>query len=158
MRDGATLPEHAAALTFDDGYRSVLELADPMLRKLGLPYAIFVPSAFVATGERLPTYVMRAAIAFTEETKRPASRTETTIQAPHRGRPPARCVHAAELLRSLPLTEAKILLAELRALLGPERWREIDEQFESEELLGWPELGSSRSRASSSARTRATTS
>lgn len=34
------------AVTFDDGYRSVTELARPILSRLGLPGTVFVPSAF----------------------------------------------------------------------------------------------------------------
>ena len=34
------------AVTFDDGYRSVIELARPILSRLGLPGTVFVPSAF----------------------------------------------------------------------------------------------------------------
>jgi peptidoglycan/xylan/chitin deacetylase (PgdA/CDA1 family) len=37
------------AVTFDDAYRSVLELADPILERLGLSGTIFVPTAFAST-------------------------------------------------------------------------------------------------------------
>jgi peptidoglycan/xylan/chitin deacetylase (PgdA/CDA1 family) len=37
------------AVTFDDAYRSVLQLADPILGRLGLPGTIFVPTAFATT-------------------------------------------------------------------------------------------------------------
>jgi len=47
-RDGsARLPERAALLTFDDGYRSVLEHAAPLLAERGYPAVAFVPTAFV---------------------------------------------------------------------------------------------------------------
>jgi peptidoglycan/xylan/chitin deacetylase (PgdA/CDA1 family) len=36
----------AVAVTFDDGYRSVLEHALPVLERLGLPATVFVPTAF----------------------------------------------------------------------------------------------------------------
>lgn len=39
------------AVTFDDGYRSVLERAFPVLERLGLPATVFVPTDFVATAE-----------------------------------------------------------------------------------------------------------
>lgn len=40
-------PEHALAITFDDGYASVLEHALPVLQALGAPAHLFVPTAFV---------------------------------------------------------------------------------------------------------------
>ena len=48
--DAGTLPARAIAITFDDGYRSVHELALPVLRKFGLPATVFVTSGYV--GER----------------------------------------------------------------------------------------------------------
>jgi peptidoglycan/xylan/chitin deacetylase (PgdA/CDA1 family) len=43
----ARFPERAALLTFDDGYRSVLEHAAPLLAERGIPAVAFVPTAFV---------------------------------------------------------------------------------------------------------------
>jgi peptidoglycan/xylan/chitin deacetylase (PgdA/CDA1 family) len=40
-------PGRSVALTFDDGYRSVLELAFPIMQRLGLPGTVFVPTKFV---------------------------------------------------------------------------------------------------------------
>jgi peptidoglycan/xylan/chitin deacetylase (PgdA/CDA1 family) len=139
-RGEGSLPANAGALTFDDAYRSVLELADPLLG--GLPYAVFVPSGLVDSGTRVPTYVMRAALAFTEE---------PSVQLPGRRRPfklrtaddrERAAGHAAELLRSLPQSEVKDVLLRLRELLSDERWAEVDAAFASEELLGWDELRS----------------
>ena len=42
-----TLPERAVLLTFDDGYRSLLDVAVPVLRRFGYPAVAFVPSDFV---------------------------------------------------------------------------------------------------------------
>jgi len=142
LRDGAELPANAAALTFDDAYRSVLELADPLLSERGLPYAVFVPSALVDSGARVPTYVMRAALALTEErsVQLPGRRRAFKLRTPdERDRA---VTHAAELLRTLPLPEAESLLALLRGLLPDDAWAEIDARFGSEELLGWSELRS----------------
>jgi peptidoglycan/xylan/chitin deacetylase (PgdA/CDA1 family) len=41
--------ERTLAVTFDDGYRSVIELGLPVLRELGVPGTLFVPSAKIAT-------------------------------------------------------------------------------------------------------------
>lgn len=39
------------AITFDDAYRSVLELAFPILERLGLPGTVFVPTRFAGRDE-----------------------------------------------------------------------------------------------------------
>lgn len=43
-------PRGMVAITFDDAYRSVLELARPALDRLGWPATVFVPTAFPADG------------------------------------------------------------------------------------------------------------
>jgi glycosyltransferase involved in cell wall biosynthesis/peptidoglycan/xylan/chitin deacetylase (PgdA/CDA1 family) len=43
---GATAPERAVVVTFDDAYLSVAEHAWPVLRDLGLPAAVFVPTSY----------------------------------------------------------------------------------------------------------------
>jgi peptidoglycan/xylan/chitin deacetylase (PgdA/CDA1 family) len=47
LEGSARLPERAALLSFDDGYRSVLEHAAPVLAERGYPAVAFVPTAFV---------------------------------------------------------------------------------------------------------------
>ena len=44
------LPSRALLITFDDGYRSVLDVAAPLLRRHGLPSVFFVSAAFVTPG------------------------------------------------------------------------------------------------------------
>jgi peptidoglycan/xylan/chitin deacetylase (PgdA/CDA1 family) len=41
------LPERAALITFDDGYRSILNYGLPELRSFGYPAVMFVPTAFI---------------------------------------------------------------------------------------------------------------
>jgi peptidoglycan/xylan/chitin deacetylase (PgdA/CDA1 family) len=47
LDDPATLPEKALLLTFDDAYRSLHTTALPLLRRLGYPGIVFVPTGFV---------------------------------------------------------------------------------------------------------------
>ncbi len=47
LAGSSRLPERAALVTFDDGYRSVYEHALPVLRRLGCPALMFVPTDFV---------------------------------------------------------------------------------------------------------------
>ncbi|HWK55015.1 MAG TPA: polysaccharide deacetylase family protein [Hyphomicrobiales bacterium] len=41
------LPAKTAVLTFDDGYRSVFDVAYPLLRDYGWPFTIFVPTGLI---------------------------------------------------------------------------------------------------------------
>jgi peptidoglycan/xylan/chitin deacetylase (PgdA/CDA1 family) len=42
-------PRRTVAVTFDDGYRSVAELAAPILRRYGFPATVFVPTQYMGT-------------------------------------------------------------------------------------------------------------
>ena len=42
-----SLPQRAALITFDDGYRSILDYGLPELRLFGYPAVMFVPTAFI---------------------------------------------------------------------------------------------------------------
>ena len=46
--DAGRVPPRAVCITFDDGYRSVHDLALPVLRRLGLPATVFVSSGYVS--------------------------------------------------------------------------------------------------------------
>jgi len=48
--DEGRLPPRTVCITFDDGYRSVHDLALPILRKFNLPATVFVTSGFVGSG------------------------------------------------------------------------------------------------------------
>jgi len=59
------LPRRSLLITFDDGYRSVLDVAGPILKRLGLPSLMFVSAAFVAP-DSLPLDNLMSALAHTE--------------------------------------------------------------------------------------------
>jgi peptidoglycan/xylan/chitin deacetylase (PgdA/CDA1 family) len=52
LDDPAVLPERAALLTFDDGYRSMVTSALPCLAAFGYPAVLFVPTAYVGDVNR----------------------------------------------------------------------------------------------------------
>jgi peptidoglycan/xylan/chitin deacetylase (PgdA/CDA1 family) len=47
LSEPESLPRHAALLTFDDGYRLMLDRVSPCLSELGYPSVVFVPTQFV---------------------------------------------------------------------------------------------------------------
>lgn len=53
LREEATLPPRAVLITFDDAYVDFAEHAWPVLRRLGLPVTVFVPTAYPDHPERV---------------------------------------------------------------------------------------------------------
>lgn len=49
LDDFSKMPEKSVLITFDDGYRSNLTRAVPVLKSFGYPAVMFVPTAFVGT-------------------------------------------------------------------------------------------------------------
>ena len=47
LQSPSILPKRSALLTFDDGYRSMLSVAQPILSQFGVPSVCFVPTNFV---------------------------------------------------------------------------------------------------------------
>jgi peptidoglycan/xylan/chitin deacetylase (PgdA/CDA1 family) len=48
-----SLQQRTFAVTFDDAYRSVIELAFPLLSQLGIPATVFVPTSFAGASEAM---------------------------------------------------------------------------------------------------------
>jgi peptidoglycan/xylan/chitin deacetylase (PgdA/CDA1 family) len=67
--DAGTLPDHSAALTFDDGTRNIAGHAAPVLRELNLPAAIFLTTGPMGTGQALWPDRLWLAFARTEATE-----------------------------------------------------------------------------------------
>src|SRR5207244_13385113 len=52
---GESFDEPVAAITFDDGYRDVYDHAFPLLKRKGIPWAVFVVTGLIGTS-RLQSY------------------------------------------------------------------------------------------------------
>lgn len=59
-------------ITFDDGYENVYRYAYPILKELGLPFAVFVSTGFVDTDKVLPWDLLNFAVMSTTERLLPA--------------------------------------------------------------------------------------
>jgi biofilm PGA synthesis lipoprotein PgaB len=53
LRNGGPLPDRAAAITFDDGYRNNYDTAYPMLREFDYPFTLFISSGLVGANANL---------------------------------------------------------------------------------------------------------
>lgn len=57
MLEAGAVGSNTAVVTFDDGYRSVYELAYPILKRLGIPTTVFLISEFLSEKEKTPGYI-----------------------------------------------------------------------------------------------------
>lgn len=63
------MPESAACITFDDGFRSVASHAAPILEKLGLPFTVFIVTGLRETGAApWPERIFAALLGSAQET------------------------------------------------------------------------------------------
>ncbi len=129
---GRRLPPRAVLLTFDDAYRSFATHAWPALRALGIPAALFVPTAYPDSGrpafwwDRLERGIARTA---------PRARVDTAVGTFPTGTAQERRRSVRELkrrLKGLPDASLREEVERICAALGvPE---------EPHEVLGWDEL------------------
>ncbi|UAA38875.1 polysaccharide deacetylase family protein [Paraneptunicella aestuarii] len=56
LQKDSPLPDNAVAITFDDGYKNILENAHPQLKYHGFPYTIFVNPILIGTRKNLLTH------------------------------------------------------------------------------------------------------
>jgi peptidoglycan/xylan/chitin deacetylase (PgdA/CDA1 family) len=131
-----TLPDHAAALTFDDGTRNIATHAAPILRDLGLPAAVFLSTGPMGTGEALWADCLWTSFA---QTKLPAIDLAavglgTCSLRSHAERSMAWTAAAAHL-KELPDEERMARVKWLVATLGPK----FDAYGGPFQLLSWDE-------------------
>jgi peptidoglycan/xylan/chitin deacetylase (PgdA/CDA1 family) len=66
LRDGVPFPPRSVVITFDDGYRSVYEVAFPVLQAHAIPATVFLTTGSAAASERLPSLEGRTMLSWEE--------------------------------------------------------------------------------------------
>ena len=62
INDGYNLNNRQVSITFDDGYKNNLEVIFPFLDSLKIPFSVFISSKHIQTGDRFPTFMLRAGL------------------------------------------------------------------------------------------------
>jgi peptidoglycan/xylan/chitin deacetylase (PgdA/CDA1 family) len=134
FRGGRPLPTRAVLITFDDGYRDFGEVAWPILRRLGLPAALFVPTGYPDRPDRR-FWWDRLAAAFQRADPRALSALlggSTIVYWPEGWRRALRDVVAQ--LKSLPHAQAMMVVESVLSRLGEQKLSPRSS------VLGWSEL------------------
>jgi len=131
-----TLPDYAAALTFDDGTKNIATYAAPVLRELSLPAGIFLATGPMGTDQALWPDRLWLAFAQTETTEADLTPlglgTRSLYSASHRGEAYAASVSR---LKDLPDDERMSLLESVLTSIG---WAD-DTDPGPFRLLSWDE-------------------
>lgn len=60
LKSKTPLPENSVVITFDDGFRNILQNADPILQEFEFPYAIFINTVDVGMGDKMDWQELRS--------------------------------------------------------------------------------------------------
>lgn len=133
LSSGRSLPPRAVALTFDDGYRDNLEMAVPLLEKLGLPATFFLVPGFL--GREADPWWELLAWGFARSSQTAVSWNGRVLRT--RGWLSRRSVQwVCGQLRKLARARMEETIAELLRLLQPEGKANVKELF-----LDWSGAG-----------------
>jgi peptidoglycan/xylan/chitin deacetylase (PgdA/CDA1 family) len=127
LAGGRPLPPRAVAITFDDGYRDQLELAAPMLERLGLPATFFLVPGVLSRAVR-PWWEM-IAWAFTRATREVLAWEGSTMTLRTPAERHSALLGVAEQLKRRPGVAREAALEELTGALGPEGHPGDDQMF-----------------------------
>jgi peptidoglycan/xylan/chitin deacetylase (PgdA/CDA1 family) len=116
LANGLPLPEYAAAVTFDDGYRNVGTTAYPILQRYQLPSTVFLVTSLVETDQPPWTGRLFHGLATTEAVAIRLGGEEWPLRT--RSQQAAAYTAVCERLKTLPQGEKEARLVELLNQLG----------------------------------------
>ena len=140
LGSGRRIDGSQVLLTFDDGYKNILEWVAPFLKSYDLPFAVFVSTKHVETKLRFPTYWLRASLFHTEKTEIHVPALARTFALGTIARREAAELELRRVIKVSPASEVSRLVDNLKNLLSEERWREINERFTSDAPMDWDDL------------------
>jgi hypothetical protein len=140
LSNGYKIDTSQVLLTFNDGYKSIIDLVAPYLKSYDLPFAVLVSTKHIDTGLRFPTYYLRAAVFYSEKSEIHVPGLEKKFFL---GVLESRTAAEREIVRFIkdaPLGDLSRIQEELIGLLPEQRWAEINERFFSDAPMNWEDL------------------
>ena len=138
--DGADLPPNPALITFDDGYRSCIELAAPLLAERGMTAVFFISTMLVE--ERRLFWWERIAWLISQARKRGLTKVQI-------GFPTAKTFELTDarvfdqiskVVKDTKGLDLERFLEELTAATGNEWSRDLERQLADELLMTWDQI------------------
>jgi len=140
LASGYDLDQSQIVITFDDGYKNVADVAAPIMKSLDLPFAIFVTTHNISTGQRFAGYLARCAFTHCElpRIEFPSLGSSFDIVSNQARRHAS--VTIREAIHTQPMKIVSILIQDILSMLPEDRWRELNEQYHSEQPMTWDDV------------------
>lgn len=134
--EGGALPKNPIMVTFDDGYRSCIEVALPILRQLGVPATFFISTSFIT--ERRLYWWERVSLLLA------GARRDGSIKYPRpldlERRDPALRDRLNAIIKTETSLDLERFLGEVAAALGVEWSPEIEARHADEMIMTWDQI------------------
>ena len=125
IKNGKPLPKRAVVMTFDDGYRNNLTVAQPILNDWNLPHIMYVSTWNLESQKFYPTDVVRLVVRYAEKNELKLESINLSISLHTKT---ARILAEDLLLKvikTVALDKVNQLLLELESNIEPEQWQSI---------------------------------
>jgi peptidoglycan/xylan/chitin deacetylase (PgdA/CDA1 family) len=132
-------------LTSDDGLASTFTVAADILEDLRLPWALFVSTHHIGTGDRLPTFLARLFFYYAPRGRYEIPHFDLPIELGDDVQRAALAETFIDRLKSLGAARARQSLDAMLAVLPP-RLPELLERFKSESFLTWEQVSALKRR------------
>ncbi len=145
--EGERPPPNPVLITFDDGYRSCLEVATPILRQVGIPATFFVATRFV--DERRLFWWERVAVLLHGARQRRISRVRVPVPGATGDSPAELRLDAfapdaqdlvTRLIKDTPGLELETFLGALAGALGQSWTPAIDRELADRLIMTWEQI------------------
>lgn len=140
LANGYKIDSSQILITFDDGYKSTINIVAPYLRSFKIPFSVFISTNHITEGYRFPTYYLRVAIFYSERKnidistirkKIDISTLEGSIYAKNT---------IESLLKTAPHQVATSIVKDLINSIPNNKWLEINNIFSSDEPMNWSDV------------------
>ncbi|MBV8798248.1 MAG: polysaccharide deacetylase family protein [Alphaproteobacteria bacterium] len=125
-------------LMSDDGYANTLSTAAGVLESFGLPWALFISTQHIDSGELNPMFIARLFSQYAPAGEYAFPGFPTPVRFGGTERTERHSFR--ERLRSLPAERARAVISEMRRILENSRGAELMDRYASERFLGWDEV------------------
>ena len=136
--DGAPLPKNPLLLTFDDGYRSNIETALPILKSVGMKAAFFIATSFVT--ERRMYWWEAIAYLVKQAKKRQISLSYPALHTFDLSDQAGSAFNLSRVIKNTPGLDVDRFITSIAEAAGVEWNRDIERDLANELIMTWDQI------------------